>query len=80
MVEKLPCIYLVNLNFRSGGDMQKYRIYEKVIGIPLKTINEELEECLEGYTAKEAEDYIEKHVPKTDIYGREVKVYVHRLD
>lgn len=58
-----------------------YRIYEHIIGFPshLDTIMEELEECLEEYTAEEAEKFIEKYVPNVDKYGRRRNVYVYRI-
>ena len=57
-----------------------YRIYEHIIGLPdhLDTFLEELEECLEGRTADEAEDFIQKCVSDVDKYGRKRNVYVYR--
>ena len=60
--------------------MEKYRIYEHIIGFPehMDTICEELEECLQNFTADEAEKFIKKYVPGTDIYGRKRRIYVYR--
>ena len=59
-----------------------YRIYEHVIGLPdhLDTPVEELEECLEGKTADEAEMFLRKYVSDIDRFGRKRRVYVYRKD
>lgn len=55
-----------------------YRIYEHIVGLPdyLDTPMEELEECLAGYSAEEAQTFITKYVPSIDKYGRKRNVYI----
>lgn len=59
-----------------------YRIYEHIVGLPdyLDTPMEELEECLAGYSAEEAQAFITKYVSSVDKYGRKRNVYVYECE
>lgn len=59
-----------------------YRIYEHIVGLPdyLDTPMEELEECLSGYSAEEAQAFITKYVSSVDKYGRKRNVYIKEYE
>ena len=59
-----------------------YRVYEHIVGLPdyLDTPMEELEECLAGYSAEEAQTFITKYVPSIDKYGRKRNVYIKEYE